>query len=177
MNLLLKRTPGLYLVGFMGAGKTTIGYQLAARLGWQFVDLDVDVERTSGQTISGIFEQFGEARFRELEYEALKRRVRAIASGSATVLALGGGAFAQPRTASLLEDHGASIWLDCPFEKIQERVARASHRPLARDPERFRQLYEDRLAIYSRADYRVPIETDECSETVDRILHLPLFRR
>ncbi|MCX6619507.1 MAG: SDR family NAD(P)-dependent oxidoreductase [Acidobacteria bacterium] len=176
MNLLLKRTPGLYLVGFMGAGKTTIGHQLASRLGWRFVDLDDDIEHASGQKISTIFEQHGEAHFRELEYRALKLRVRAIASGSATVLALGGGAFAQPRTAALLEDHGASIWLDCPFETIQERVGRTSHRPLARDPERFRQLYEQRLGIYQRADYRVPIESDNSSDTVDRILHLPLFR-
>ncbi|MCC7496786.1 MAG: shikimate kinase [Bryobacterales bacterium] len=177
MNLLLKRTPGIYLVGFMGAGKTTIGRRLAARLGWSFVDLDLDIECCAAQRISEIFEQQGEARFRELEHEALKKRVQAISAGSATVLALGGGAFAEPRTAALLEDHGATIWLDCPFDKVQERVARTSHRPLARDPVRFRQLYEERLETYRRADYRVPIETDECSETVDRILRLPLFRQ
>lgn len=174
---MLKRTPGIYLAGFMGAGKTTIGRQLAARLGWNFVDLDDDIESEAGETISSIFERYGEARFRELEYQALRRRVRAISAGTATVLALGGGAFANPPAAALLEDHGVAIWLDCPFERVRQRVATATHRPLAQDPVRFRQLYDARLESYRRADYRVPIESDDCLETVERILQLPVFRR
>lgn len=177
MNLVLKRTPGIYLVGFMGAGKTTIGHQLAARLGWTFVDLDDDIEIEAGETISAIFERYGEAHFRELECKALQRRVRAISAGNATVLALGGGAFANPPAAALLEDHGVTIWLDCPFEKVRERVAGAANRPLAQNLARFRQLYDARLESYRRADYRVPVETDDCIETVDRILQLPLFRK
>lgn len=177
MNLLLKRTPGLYLVGFMGAGKSTVGRQLAARLGWTFVDLDDDIERTAGLSIPEIFDRHGEPHFRNLEYDALKRRVRAIASGAATVLALGGGAFTQPRTAELVVDHGASIWLDCPFERLVERVSYNANRPLARDPVRFRQLFEQRLPVYQRADYRVVIESDNSLEIVSRILELPLFRR
>ena len=80
MNIRLKRTPGLYLVGFMGCGKTTIGRLAAARLGWSFADLDDDIEAAEGATISEIFAKRGEAEFRRIEAEALRARVCEIAT-------------------------------------------------------------------------------------------------
>jgi shikimate kinase len=171
----LKRSPGLYLVGFMAAGKTTIGKALAERLGWSFADLDDDIEAAARRSISEIFETEGEAAFRLLEKEALRRRVCAIERGCPTVLALGGGAYAQPGNFELVQDNGITLWLDCPFETVQQRVAAATHRPLARDPERFLQLYNERQAAYGRADFRIAIESDDPAVAVTAVLQLPVF--
>lgn len=175
MIVKLARTPGIYLVGFMGSGKTTVGRLLAERLGWNFVDLDEEIEAEQRMRIADIFDRFGEAHFRQIEKEALRRRVRAIQRGEPTVVALGGGAFAQPDNYALLQDNGVSIWLDCPFEVAQRRVEQDSNRPLARDPEQFRQLYEARRASYARADYRIETSGDDPEQVVEAILRLPIF--
>jgi shikimate kinase len=173
MILKLKRTPGIYLVGFMGSGKTTIGRMLAERLGWRFADLDEDIEAQQGVSIADIFETRGEAEFRRIESEAIRARVRTIERGHPTVVALGGGAFIDPANFELLEHNGITIWLDCPFEVLRRRVSHASHRPLARDVHYFEELYRSRQAAYSRADYRVPIESDEPDVAVEAVLKLP----
>ncbi|MEZ5401812.1 MAG: shikimate kinase [Bryobacteraceae bacterium] len=175
MNTRLIRTPCIYLVGFMGCGKTTVGGLLAEDLGWDFVDLDAEIERGAGQTIPEIFEAGGECEFRRLEHEALRARVRAVQTGHATVLSLGGGAFAQENNLALVTDNGISVWLDAPFELIRERITGETHRPLARDPARFAGLYESRRPTYGRADYRVEIGSNDPVEAVEAILALPLF--
>ncbi|HLY20699.1 MAG TPA: shikimate kinase [Bryobacteraceae bacterium] len=176
MILKLKQTPGIYLVGFMGSGKSTVGRLLAEQIGWHFADLDEDIEAAAGMRILEIFETRGEAEFRLLEHAAMRQRVRAIERGWPSVLALGGGAIVQPENYALVENNGVTIWLDCPFEIVQRRVAPASHRPLARDPESFARLYEARREAYARADYRIPIEGDDPTLAVDSVLRLPLFR-
>ncbi len=176
MILKLKRTPGIYLVGFMGSGKSTIGRLLADRLGWHFVDLDAEIEAAHGATIVEIFETRGEPEFRRLEREAMRQRVRAIEAGRPTVLALGGGAIVAPENYALVENNGITIWLDCPFETVRRRVAPAAHRPLARDPEKFAELYEVRRGSYARADFRIPIEGDDPAVAVAAVLALPLFK-
>ena len=175
MILKLKRTPGIYLVGFMAAGKTTIGRVLAERLGWHFVDLDEEIEAAEKLSIAQIFETRGEDEFRRLERAALRARVKTIECGRPTVLALGGGAFVAPANYDLIENNGITIWLDCPFEVVRRRVEQTSHRPLARDAERFAQLYETRREAYARADYRLPIEGDDPVVAVDAVMRLPLF--
>jgi shikimate kinase len=176
MILKLKRTPGIYLVGFMGSGKSTIGLLLADRIGWHFVDLDAEIEATEQMSILEIFETRGEAEFRRIEREKMRALVRAIESGRPTVLALGGGAIVQPENYALVENNGITIWLDCPFETVRRRVEPASHRPLARDPASFAQLYETRRESYARADYRIPIESDDPAVAVEAALRLPLFK-
>jgi shikimate kinase len=176
MILKLKQTPGIYLVGFMGSGKSTIGRLLAEQLGWHFVDLDAEIEAAQRVSILEIFETRGEAEFRRLEREAMRQRVRAIEAGQPTVLALGGGAIVQPENFALVENNGITIWLDCPFETVRRRVAPASHRPLARDPEAFAKLYEARRVSYARADFRIPIDGDDPAIAVAAVLALPLFR-
>lgn len=175
MTLKLKRTPGIYLVGFMGSGKTTIGRLLAKELGWRFVDLDEDVESDQKKPIAEIFQQFGEPAFRTLETAMLRLQVRNIERGTATVLALGGGAFVQPGNFELIENNGVTIFLDCPFERSLRRVCGLKHRPLARDIERFTRLYQERLPLYSKADYQIPIESDDPRLAMKAILKLPLF--
>jgi shikimate kinase len=175
MITILKRSPGLYLVGFMAAGKTTIGKLLAEQLGWSFADLDDDIEAAARRTISEIFENDGEPEFRRMENEALRARVRSIESGAPTVLALGGGAYAQPANFDVVRNNGVTLWLDCPFDTVKRRVASATHRPLARDPERFERLYWERHAAYSRADFRIGITSDDPASTVEAVMKLPIF--
>jgi shikimate kinase len=178
MNLKLKRTPGIFLVGFMGSGKSTIGRMLAAELGWAFVDLDDDIEAQQQMKISEIFAQKGEVEFRDIEHRALAERVRQIRASQPMVVALGGGAFVQPRNVELIQPNGISIWLDCPLEKVGERVARETHRPLARDPERFEALFRERQAAYAKADCRIEIRSDDPAVAVREILAIPgLFSR
>jgi shikimate kinase len=176
MILKLKRTPGIYLAGFMGSGKSTIGHLLADRLGWHFVDLDTEIESRARKSIFEIFEAQGEAEFRKLEREMMREKVRAIECGRPTVVALGGGAIMKPENFALLENNGITIWLDCPLDIVRRRVEPASHRPLARDSEAFARLYEARRESYSRADYRISIESDDPAVSVQAVLALPLFK-
>ncbi len=175
MILELKRSPGIYLVGFMGSGKTTVGQQLAAALGWSFADLDQDIESAEERTIADIFAVDGEEWFRRLETAALTARVRKIGCGAATVLALGGGAFTLERNRELLRGNGVSIWIDCPVEILWERVKGNPHRPLARSRKSFFELFEARAGFYALADYRVKSGRPESSRVVEAILALPIF--
>ena len=95
MHVKLKGSPALYLVGFMGCGKSTVGRSLAGTLKWDFVDLDDEIEREAGSKIVEIFDRFGEPVFRVMEHKALGEQIRKARMGMARVVALGGGAFAQ----------------------------------------------------------------------------------
>jgi shikimate kinase len=176
MILKLKRTPGIYVVGFMGAGKSTVGRHLAHRLGWSFFDSDDEIEQAEKKTITALFEERGETEFRRIETEIIRQHVRWIERGRPAVLALGGGAFAQSANRLLLAENGISVWLDCPFALVQHRVGQASHRPLARDPESFAALYHARRADYGLADVHVAIESDDPDVTVSAILGHPTFK-
>lgn len=176
MHIKLKRTPGLYLAGFMGSGKSTVGQMLADKLGWDFVDLDAEIEAREQTTIGAIFDMRGEAEFRRIETDMIRFWVRAVERGSPTVIALGGGAFVQPGNFDLIENHGVSLWIDCSFEVIQHRLAdEDTDRPLARDPEKFRKLYDSRRIGYARADFRIEGDS-EPTHSVDSILALPIWK-
>jgi shikimate kinase len=176
MNLKLKRAPGIYLVGFMGSGKSTVGRSLAHRLGWSFFDIDGEIERAEKATIAEIFAARGEAEFRRIEIEMVRQHVRWIERGRPAVVALGGGAFAIEANRELLENHGVTVWLDCPFETVERRVALDPSRPLARDPERFQALYLERREAYRLADVHIPIAEDDAAAVVEAILAHPLLR-
>ena len=176
MNLKLKRTPGIYLVGFMGCGKSTVGRALAGRLGWSFFDIDSEIEEAEDRPIAGIFAARGEAEFRRIETEAIGRRVARVECGSPAVVALGGGAFAIESNRELLEDNGITVWLDCPFEMVARRVAGDPRRPLAQDPERFAGLYRSRIEGYRLADVRIAIASDDPAAAVEAILAHPLLK-
>jgi len=176
MNLRLKRTPGLYLVGFMGSGKTTVGRHLAHRLGWSFFDLDHEIEAAEKATIAELFDARGEPEFRRVESQMLRQHVSAIERGRPAVLALGGGAFVDAANRELILQNGIAIWLDCPFHRVQQRVGDASARPLARDPQRFAALYESRREIYVLADIRVAIESDNAEDALEAVLSHPILK-
>jgi shikimate kinase/3-dehydroquinate synthase len=137
----------LALVGFMGAGKTTLGLQLAERLGRRFVDLDREIERGLRQAIPEIFEQRGEVEFRVREQEAALETLR---SGPPAVVALGGGAVTSAKIREALRDHTLTVYVEVEPDVAWERV-RGKGRPLAQDEGSFRALYEERRPLYRDA--------------------------
>ena len=167
--------PGIFLAGFMGSGKTTIGRAVAGKLGWSFADLDADIESAEKTPIAEIFAKEGEAAFRAMETAALRARDESISRGNQTVVALGGGAFAQPANVELLRQSGVSVWLDCPVELAMRRIAAEKHRPLAQDPDQFKRLYESRRPLYAKADFRVAVTNDKAAETAAEIIRLLEF--
>lgn len=175
MILKLVRTPGVYLLGFMGSGKSTVGRKLAERLGWDFYDLDDDIEHRAGKSIAEIFSDEGETEFRRMEREALDQRVHLVQAGHAMVLALGGGACMNPACLERLKNNGVTVFLDCDFETLSERVAQFAHRPLAKDPERFRKLYEERRPLYLQAEHTVDSGNCGEEEVMEAILRLGVF--
>lgn len=152
----------IVLVGFMGAGKTTVGRDLAKRLQCHFLDLDDEIVESSRRSIPEIFRESGEIGFRELERLTLRELVTGLNAPRGRgkkgfILAIGGGAFVQPENATLLREHGyISVFLDAPLEELRRRCApQAAARPLFRDANLFRQLYERRRRSYMTADVRV----------------------
>jgi shikimate kinase len=162
----------IYLLGFMGSGKSTVGALLAHKLGWPFIDLDAVIESGQGLSIREIFDKSGEPFFRQLEYAALTE----VSKAEPAVIALGGGTFVQPLNFSLIrETGGVTVFLDSPIEVLRERCTKMNNRPLFQDPEVFNQLLELRLPFYRLAEYA--IHTDKCApeEVVEQILQLTAF--
>ncbi len=175
MTLKLKRTPGLYLVGFMCSGKTSVGRALADELGWCFVDIDAEIEAKEGQPIRQLFKERGELEFRDIETATLRQHVTRVESGDPCVFALGGGTFVQPKNWEIVENNGVTVWLDCTLETVLERLGDDINRPLAADRNGLAQLYGDRRPLYARADFRLDVDTDDISAIVQKIIHLPIF--
>jgi shikimate kinase len=155
----------------MGSGKTTIGALLARQLAWRFVDLDERIEQSAGLPIPQIFERFGEPSFRQIEADQLRAALgRASEHKEGTVLALGGGTYAQPGCPEFLRSAGAAVlWLDPPMEVLLARCMTMTGRPLFRDEGSFRELYAQRLPSYQLADYRVD-SSGEPTQVVAEIL-------
>ncbi len=172
----LKRTPGLFLVGFMASGKSTVGRALAGEIGWPFVDIDSEIEQAQGRTIAQLFNERGEKVFRDLETETIRAYVSRIRCGAPSVVALGGGAFVQPQNWDLISESGVTLWLDCPFETLCSRLELDTARPLANDRSNLAQLFENRRKFYGRADYRVEVTSSKVSDVVESIRRLPLFQ-
>jgi len=147
----------VFLLGFMGAGKTSVGQALARRLRWRFVDLDERIEMREGRSIAEIFARSGEDAFRTVESLALRELLAELGHGVPTVVALGGGAPLPEENAALLAGCGApQVFLDAPFEVVRQRCgATAAARPLFREEQRARQLYESRRPHYLKARVRV----------------------
>ncbi|KQX35703.1 shikimate kinase [Devosia sp. Root436] len=144
----------LVLVGMMGAGKTTVGRRLAARLNRQFLDSDEEIEKAAQMTIPEIFEQRGEPEFRAGETRVIAR----VLKDQGVVLATGGGAFVNVETRALVKTEAISVWLKAEVDILFERVSRRSNRPLlktANPRATLEKLIEDRYPIYAEADVTV----------------------
>lgn len=145
------KTDKVYLVGFMGAGKTSVARALARRLGWRVFDIDEMIEQRERQTVSSIFARKGEPYFRAAERAVLFELVAA----RHVVVATGGGTFVDPQNRAAIQEDGASVWLDVPLERLIRRVPADGRRPLAADRAEFERLYLARKIAYEQAQYRV----------------------
>ena len=164
-----RERPMVALVGFMGAGKTSVGRALARRLRWRFVDLDDVIVERERRSVAELFEA-SEAVFRRAESAAL-RAVLAQRVAGGLVLALGGGAFVQPRNAGLLARAGVPVvFLDAqPDELLARCRASGVERPLLRGQNQFRQLYGERRVRYMRADVRIDTGARSIAQVAARV--------
>ena len=159
------RTDKLYLVGFMGAGKTTVARALGRRLGWRCEDVDERIEARERRTVAAIFAQDGEPRFRQLEREVLAE----LLVPRDTVVASGGGTFAEGDNRAAMLADGAVAWLDVPFDRVLDRLPPDGRRPLAADRVLMEQLYHRRQLAYRQAHVRVDAARP-VDEVVERLL-------
>jgi shikimate kinase len=148
------------LIGFMGAGKSSVGRSLGERLGWMFEDLDDRIERRERRRVPEIFRESGESGFRRAEHAALKELLSELQTGAEKIVALGGGAFVQKRNARLIEAAGVpTVFLDAGLEELWRRCREQGERqgierPLLGNVESFRELYEARQPHYLKASFR-----------------------
>lgn len=147
----------LFLVGFMGAGKTSVGQLLARKLRWRFIDLDDRVEAREGRTIAEIFSELGEEAFRTAESAALSELLNELSGGDPAVVALGGGAYVQAHNANAIRASKCKvIFLDAAVDELRRRCeAKGAVRPLFQDQQRFTELYHTRRQHYRKADLHV----------------------
>jgi shikimate kinase/3-dehydroquinate synthase len=155
----------IVLVGFMGAGKTTVGERLARLLGWGFLDTDRWIEADTGLGVAEIFREKGEAWFRDQE----RRVAREGAARQRHVIAAGGGAFAEPETRALLRAGAVTVWLRCDLETILARVQGDARRPRAGNRAIMQALLAQREPSYQLADVTVAAGGGTPDEVADRI--------
>ncbi|MEO7277039.1 MAG: shikimate kinase [Sphingomicrobium sp.] len=158
----------LTLVGFMAAGKSTIGRLLAERLDIRFVDTDRALETAFGLSVGEIFDQLGEPAFRAAERELILR----LLGGEPQVLSLGGGAYADATVRQAVNARAIAIWIDPPFDAIVERIGRSRARPLAcgRSAEQLKLLWDERRTSYAAAHIHVPTSDAAPARFVDAII-------
>ena len=167
-----RRSPSaVALVGFMGAGKTTVGRELAARVGWRFLDADELIEIRERRTIEQIFREDGEPAFRRLECAVVRDAIKTPES-TPIVLALGGGAFIEPGIQKCLQEARVpTVFLDAHVDELFRRCEQPGvERPLRRNAEQFCKLYEQRRREYLKAAIRVDTSTKAVAEIVKEII-------
>jgi shikimate kinase len=161
----------LYLVGFMGSGKSTVGRLAAKQLGFHLLDSDHEIERVQRRTVAQIFAESGEAAFRAMEREFVEHGHPA----HGCVVACGGGLIVPPGMLDLLRSRGVVVCLHAPLETILERTSRHTHRPLlevANREERLRQLYAERDQLYRSAGTVVLTDRRPLREIVAHVLRV-----
>jgi shikimate kinase len=158
----------IFIVGFMGAGKTTVGQALARQLEYDFYDLDELISSSRGQAVQQIFSQQGETEFRRLESEA----ILSFSKLEHAVIALGGGAYVSEKNRFALREIGKTVWLDCPLELCLERIRGDQSRPLLGDEAKMRSLLEQRRPAYHQADFVVQAGDRSPEELAREIIEL-----
>jgi len=161
----------IYLVGFMGSGKTTIGRELAARIDAPFFDLDELVETAEKASIRDIFAERGEPYFRKRERDIL----RSTKHLEAAVIATGGGTFTFDENIQFIQSEGMSVYLSAPYALLRSRISTKDDRPLFRDDLSTHELFANRIRYYRMSDLTIEIREEETpAEIVERlVLELP----
>ena len=161
----------IYLVGFMGSGKTTIGRELAARIDAPFFDLDELIEAAEQMTIRTLFAQRGEPYFRKRERDLL----RSTRSLDSAVIATGGGTFTFDENIQFIQSEGLSVYLSAPYALLRSRIGSKEDRPLFRDDISTHELYANRIRYYRMSDITIDVREEETpAEIVERlVLELP----
>jgi shikimate kinase len=159
-------TDKVYLVGFMGAGKSTLARRLAARLDWRVEDIDERIEAREARTVSAIFAAEGEPYFRQVERSVLVDLLPL----RHVVVATGGGTFADADNRALINRDGVSVWIDVPFSAIVDRVPSDGRRPLAADKVRFERLFDVRRTAYQHAHLRLDAGAAPVDALVEQLL-------
>ena len=160
------RTDKVYLIGFMGAGKSSVARALGTRLGWKVQDMDELIESREHQSIATVFARNGEAYFRRIEHEVLCELVHE----RQLVVATGGGTFVSTDNRTIINKDGVSIWLDVSFNRVIDRLRSDTKRPLAADHTRMQTLFETRRPAYALADFRVDASLTSIDEQTEQIL-------
>jgi shikimate kinase len=171
------KPPGIILIGFMGAGKSSVGRSLAEHVGWTFEDLDQRIETRTGRKVHEIFRDLGEAKFRKAERAALQEVIGEMRGGGPKILALGGGTFVQDENAKLIAESGLStVFLDADVEELWRRCRAQTRgqveRPLLSDLSGFRELYKIRRPHYARARFHQLTDGQTIDETVEELAKL-----
>ena len=156
----------VYLVGMPGSGKSTVGQEVAGRLGVPLVDLDAEIEREIGGSVAQIFEERGEAGFRELEARALLRA----STQDPSVVACGGGVVLEPANRVTLRNTGVCVFLDVPLEQLRDRVPPAAERPLIREEGDLERLLRAREPLYREFAAHVVDASGPPGEVADAIV-------
>ena len=158
----------VYLTGFMGAGKSAVGRELAARLGLRFVDLDDRIVERAGREIATIFDELGEATFRDLESEELGR----VADEAASVVATGGGVVERASNVRRMEATGTVVYLKADFDLLARRAGtdRGPSRPLFRDPEAARRRLRRRRPAYERCELSVELDAAQSPRDIAALI-------
>lgn len=159
----------IVLVGMMGVGKSSIGKRLAQKLGFPFYDADDEIVEAAQMSINEIFDQYGEAYFRDGERRVIAR----LLENPRSVIATGGGAFVQADTSAEILEKSIPVWLDCDVDTLVTRVSRNNKRPLLRGGnvrEKIASMKAEREPSYAKARIRVTSDAGPHGETVDRIL-------
>jgi shikimate kinase len=155
----------LYIVGFMGAGKTTVSRALSRRIGWRAEDIDQRIEARERRSVAAIFAQDGEPYFRRAERTVLHE----LLPERNVIVATGGGTFVDPENRQVMLADGAVAWLDVPLTRILDRVPPDGRRPLAADREQMEQLFLRRQVAYGLAHVRLDASRP-VDEVVERLL-------
>ena len=158
----------LYLVGFMGSGKSTVGKIIAYKTGYKFVDIDKLIEERENKTIPQIFKEYGESYFRQLE----KHIIQEFTEKSGYIVSTGGGLGADIENMKKMKKSGTVVWLDVSLDEILKRTEKDStERPLLKNPrEKIEKLYKDRKKVYSMADIHIKAENKSPEEIAQEIL-------
>jgi len=169
----------IFLIGFMTAGKSTVGKILANTIGWNFIDLDQEIERIENKSVIKVFKENGEQYFRQLEHQTLKR----ISNEKNFVISLGGGTIENPENMKIISLQGIIIYLEISVQEAFKRLKYKRNRPILFNDsneevsdqeliERITNIYNRRIALYNQADIKINTDRMKVGKTVDTIVRI-----